>query len=201
MGQKMTLVIESDSGIKNPSEAGTHSVFFDLVGSADPYPLRRSNVSAAATTLCRAADPFDGAAPSIPWPRSALSDVDNKRGYEMTVTGSGFNDGTTAAVYVLAHARYQTAKWWQTLDCAEMKEALGKADSDTDEACLQLRRRRPANMSYDAQRPAAWPCPTSSNLDADMIGRCTPTWCSTQHLCRIIVEGKTFNVTKDDGTG
>ena len=31
----------------------------------------------------------------------SLSDVDNKRGYEMTVTGSGFNNGTTASVYVL----------------------------------------------------------------------------------------------------
>ena len=41
-----------------------------------------------------------------------LSDVDNKRGYEMTVTGSGFNDGTTAGVYVLANARFEVAKWW-----------------------------------------------------------------------------------------
>ena len=30
-----------------------------------------------------------------------LSDVDNSRGYEMTVTGSGFNNGTTAGVFVL----------------------------------------------------------------------------------------------------
>ena len=43
-----------------------------------------------------------------------LSDVDNSRGYEMTVTGSGFNNGTTAGVYVLAHARYEVAKWWET---------------------------------------------------------------------------------------
>ena len=43
-----------------------------------------------------------------------LSDVDNKRGYEMTVTGSGFNDGTTAGVYVLAgKARFEDTKWWK----------------------------------------------------------------------------------------
>ena len=30
----------------------------------------------------------------------SLSDVDNSRGYEMTVTGSGFNNGTSAGVYV-----------------------------------------------------------------------------------------------------
>ena len=28
MGQRVRVIIESDSGIKNPSEAGTHSVFF-----------------------------------------------------------------------------------------------------------------------------------------------------------------------------
>ena len=31
----------------------------------------------------------------------SLSDVDNKRGYEMTVSGSGFNNGTSTGVYVL----------------------------------------------------------------------------------------------------
>ena len=114
MGQKMTLVIESDSGIKNPSEAGTHSVFFDLVGSADPYPSA-SNVRGRNDAM-RAADPSTERTVNTV-AKITLSDVDNKRGYEMTVTGSGFNDGTTAGVYVLAHARYLTAKWWQTLDC------------------------------------------------------------------------------------
>ena len=33
-----------------------------------------------------------------------LSDVDNIRGYELTITGSGFNDGTTASAYVLQAA-------------------------------------------------------------------------------------------------
>ena len=59
MGQKVTLIIESDSGIKNPSEAGTHSVFFDLVGSADPYPSA-SNVRGRNDAM-RAADSLDGA--------------------------------------------------------------------------------------------------------------------------------------------
>ena len=34
-------------------------------------------------------------------PRIALSDVDNRRGYELTVTGTGFTGGTAAAFYVL----------------------------------------------------------------------------------------------------
>ena len=32
----------------------------------------------------------------------SISDADNTRGYEMTVTGSGFNNGTTADVFVLS---------------------------------------------------------------------------------------------------
>ena len=75
MGQKMTLVIESDSGIKNPSEAGTHSVFFDLVGSADPYPSA-SNVRGRNDAM-RAADPStERTVKTVA--KITLSDVDNK---------------------------------------------------------------------------------------------------------------------------
>ena len=52
-----------------------------------------------------------------------LSDVDNKRGYEMTVTGSGFNDGTTAGVYVLANARHRRVVGHPEL--REMVDAVG----------------------------------------------------------------------------
>ena len=55
MNQKVTLVIESDSGIKNPSEAGTHSVFYDLLGPADPIPSA-SNVRGRNDAM-RDADP------------------------------------------------------------------------------------------------------------------------------------------------
>ena len=58
----------------------------------------------------------------------ALSDVDNSRGYELTVTGSGFNDGTTATVWVLGR-KPTTAEWWNALDCAEMNALV-----DPDEA-------------------------------------------------------------------
>ena len=98
MGQKVTLVIESDSGIKNPSEAGTHSVFFDLLGPADPVPSA-GNVRGRNDAM-RDADPStEKTVETVA--KISLSDVDNSRGYEMTVTGSGFNNGTTAGVYVL----------------------------------------------------------------------------------------------------
>ena len=94
-GQRVSLVVTSDSGIKNPSEAGTHSVFFDVLGPTELIPSaanvrdRNDGMRAAGTerTLKTAA-------------KISLSDPDNKRGYVMTVTGSGFNNGTAAGVYV-----------------------------------------------------------------------------------------------------
>ena len=107
----MTLVIESDSGIKNPSEAGIHSVFHDVVATDESLPSA-SNVrdrNDALRTADKDADISPGAAGGMErvvetLAKITLSDVDNSRGYEMTVTGSGFNNGTTAGVYVLADA-------------------------------------------------------------------------------------------------
>ena len=109
-GQTVALVIESDSGIKNPSEAGDHSTGYALLGPTGEVPNPPTNVLNVITTVAKI----------------SLSDVDNKRGYEMTVTGSGFNDGTTASVYVLAG----NAAVWDTLDCPQMVAAVG----DTREA-------------------------------------------------------------------
>ena len=99
--QTLTMVIEDDSGIKNPTEAGTHSVLIDILGPADAIPT-------ASTTLARN-DELRDTDPSteqtlMTLPKISLSDVDNSRGYELTITGSGFNDGTTASAYVLKAA-------------------------------------------------------------------------------------------------
>ncbi len=119
--QKVSVVIESDSGIKNPSEAGSHSTGYALLGPSETQiPGRTSSKRIKLNDVKTVA-------------KIGLSDVDNKRGYEMTVTGSGFNDGTTAGAYALANARYLTAKRWETLDCAGMKAAL---DTDSDNACF-----------------------------------------------------------------
>ena len=98
MGQEVTLVIESDSGIKNPSEAGTHSVFFDLLGAADRIPSA-SDVRDRNEAMRDADPPTERTLSTVA--KISLSDVDNKRGYELTIIGSGFNDGTTASAYVL----------------------------------------------------------------------------------------------------
>ena len=79
-GQTIMLVLESDSGIKNPPEAGTHSTGYALLGPTGEIPNPPPNVLNMIATVAKI----------------TLSDVDNKRGYEMTVAGSGFNNGTSA---------------------------------------------------------------------------------------------------------
>ena len=55
------------------------------------------------------------------------------RGYDLTVTGSGFNNGVTADVYVLSG----NDAVWDTLDCPQMITAVGmtpSGDEATDKA-------------------------------------------------------------------
>ena len=84
-GQTLTLVIDDSSGIKNPSEAGNYRVGYSLLGPGD------SGNRGPEVRL----DPLPTYA------KISLSDINNRRGYNLTVSGSGFNNGTTAAVYVL----------------------------------------------------------------------------------------------------
>ena len=88
-GQKLTMVVEDSSGIKNPTEQGSHSAAFAIVGPTGGVP------GPAAVNK-------DFELPT--WAKISLSDVDNIRGYELTITGSGFNNGTTASAYVLQAA-------------------------------------------------------------------------------------------------
>ena len=85
-GQTLQLVFTKSAGIRNPSEAGTHSVGYSVLGPNDDAndgpQVQLGTVSTRA--------------------KISLSDEDNTRGYELTVTGTGFNNGTSAAVHVLA---------------------------------------------------------------------------------------------------
>ena len=83
-GDTVTLVMTKAAGIKNPSEEGTHSTGYS-VHDATGKALTGFTATNTLGTLAKI----------------SLSDVDNSRGYEMTVTGSGFNNGTSAAAYVL----------------------------------------------------------------------------------------------------
>ena len=118
MGQMVTVVFESDSGIKNPSEmknAG-YKIGYDLLGPTGDIKTKVP----AATKLNNL----------FVLARITLSDVDNSRGYEMTVTGSGFNNGTSASVYVLHNA---VATWWNSTNCAVMNMVGDPDDMMTDD--------------------------------------------------------------------
>ena len=90
-GQTLTLVFSSSAGIKNPSEEGSHSVGYSILG-----PVDVSNDGPQVEL-----DNIEGSgAPTRTYAKIRLSDTDNQRGYYMTVTGSGFNDGSIASVFV-----------------------------------------------------------------------------------------------------
>ncbi len=83
-GQQLVMVVEKSAGIRNPSEEGSHSTGFAIIGGTD--------------------DRADEAEMKLPdlktYAKISLSDEDNSRGYELTVEGSGFNNGTSAGVFV-----------------------------------------------------------------------------------------------------
>ena len=95
-GQTLTMVIAKEAGIKNPTEAHDNE-----------NDYARGAYKASYDVLTVGAD-VDGTPPGTIFEdlmvkaKISLSDEDNTRGYELTVTGSGFNNGATAAVYVLA---------------------------------------------------------------------------------------------------
>ena len=132
------------------------------------------------------------------WAKISLSDVDNSRGYEMTVTGSGFNNGTTAGVHVLANAQAELhgppEAWWETLDCAGMMDAMdGRPGWQSKTYCFHYDLNA-MDMSYTIGTIAVTRVPSSTIMKtySDMV--------FTQHLCRI-GDAKVINPTQANGAG
>ena len=124
-GQDLALVLTTAAGIKNPSEHGTHSTYVDVLGPVDE--LKSASVIRGMDKVN-----FNTVA------KISLSSVDGSRGDEITVTGSGFNNGISAGVYVYAAGtraklEYMAAAAWEMLDCAGMKRAAG---SDSNRYCF-----------------------------------------------------------------
>ena len=123
----VSVVVTKGAGIKNPSEEGTHSTGYNVLPATHTGSVPSTPINTDILPTLR---------------KITLFDVDNKRGFEQTVTGSGFKDGTTADVYVLhimgtepvdaddaeAVAR-RNAYLWNALDCDEMIAAV---PSDAD---------------------------------------------------------------------
>ena len=119
--QTLKMVFTKGAGIKNPSEAGTHSVGYSVLSpNADPndgpthstFGMGREQVSNLVVKPAPEKQPNgddnrvasgDRATVGLKTlAKISLSDVDNSRGYNLVVTGSGFNNGTSAALHVLA---------------------------------------------------------------------------------------------------
>ena len=81
----LTLRITNEAGIRNDTQAGTYEVAYEILG-----PTESINGD------------FEMALPDLVVPaKVALSDENNKRDYELTITGSGLNSGRKATAYVL----------------------------------------------------------------------------------------------------
>ena len=95
--QDLTVVVTSAAGIKNPTEAGTHSTYVDVIGPVDELK---------GASAIRGMDKVN----FMTVAKIGLSSVDGGRGDELTVTGSGFNNGTSAAAYVYNSATEPTCQ-------------------------------------------------------------------------------------------
>ena len=102
----LKLVLDKPAGIKNPTEAGSHSIGYAVLGAGedapDPPPMRLDDLKTVA--------------------KISLSADDGGRGKELTVTGTGFNNGTGAQVRVLV----KTDGAPSCLDILTMGEKLGE---------------------------------------------------------------------------
>ena len=95
MGEPLQMVITKAAGINNPSEA--HDNKNDYAGGYKwSYEVLVPGDSVPDAPADNTEDDL------IVKAKISLSDEDNDRGYELTVTGSGFNNGTSAAAHVLS---------------------------------------------------------------------------------------------------
>ena len=132
MGRTVTLVFTKAAGIKNPSEAsdtGDHSAAYRVLDpDGDANGDGESDVNSDSSDRGRLDLPG-----SITVAEIALNDDDNVRGYDLTVTGSGFNNGVTAEVYVLSG----NDAVWDTLNC-DMKNLAADSSDAMDEGFCRM---------------------------------------------------------------
>ena len=121
-GQTLIMVVSDAAGIKNPSEAGSHSVGYSIIGGTDDRADEAEMKLTDKPTVAKI----------------SLSDDDGGRGKEVTITGTGFNNGTTAEAFVLPvdsdmDGEVSDAEFWNALNCYEMNMAVGQMGDDMDD--------------------------------------------------------------------
>ena len=126
-GQTLTMVITKSAGIKNPSEAGKHSVGYKFLGTADD-PDKDGEMKLVTNIL-----DDDGMSTSevATYAKISLSVDNGGRGKEVTITGSGFNNDTDAEAFVLV-ADDKPSSCMALID-NEASESLGTAAVGSDD--------------------------------------------------------------------
>ena len=97
VGQTLTMVITKSAGIRNPSEEGKHSVGYKFLGTDDD-PDKDGEMKLKTNVLD---DSGMSTSEVATYAKISLSVDNSGRGKEVTITGSGFNKGTTAEAFVL----------------------------------------------------------------------------------------------------
>ena len=114
-GQTLRMVVSKAADIKNPSEQGSHSTGFSIIGGtadrADEAGMKLDDLPTLA--------------------KISLDADDGSRGKEVTISGSGFNNGTTAEAFVLVADT-------KPMDCETLiansdSESLGTAGVGSDD--------------------------------------------------------------------
>ena len=116
------VVIAKAAGVKNPTEGEkTYAIGYQILRGTAGY----TSGGTMEFDSNGSGDPMD----SMVHVRAkvSLDDENNKRGYELTITGTGFNSGSSATAYV-AHAS-AIAAYWNGLDCDAMNALVGSSDT------------------------------------------------------------------------
>ena len=122
-GETLTLTIHKNAGIKNPSEVGTHSVGYSVLGPDDAEVPNPQFALPTQNTFAKI----------------SLSDDDDARGKEVTVTGSGFKNGVSATLRMKHYpsaGRYTVAENGDVSLSATGDPNAAEADADAVAANL-----------------------------------------------------------------
>ena len=124
-GQTLTMVIAEAGGIENPTEAHDNANNY-VDGYKAGYAVLGVDGNVADTPP--AANDVDNL---IVQAKIGLNDADMTRGKELIVKGTGFNNGTSAAVHVL-NAPDPYPAWWNSLNCLERNAVVGQSGAAAD---------------------------------------------------------------------
>ena len=127
-GQTLYMVVSEAAGIRNPSEDGSHDTGYSIISGIDERAgvAQEKDIGIDTGT----ADNANDAGKLLTKAKISLSADDGGRGKEVTISGTGFNDGVTAEAFVLVKMTGD-APDCQTI--IEEGDSLGTANVGSDD--------------------------------------------------------------------